>query len=105
MNPSEEVPGKLRLSGTGWTKADEVGRQRWIDYAQDDFNASQATPEWHSWLHGIRKDPPTEDPIVQASRPPWLTVRLHSLLHPIHTFLLSTSYICKTTYPPSPFGS
>lgn len=52
-----------------------VGRGRWIDYSQDDFNASQATPEWHSWLHGIRKDPPTEDPIVQASRPPWLAVR------------------------------
>lgn len=50
------------------------GRGRWIDYAQDDFNASQATPEWHSWLHGIRKDPPNVDPIVNASRPPWLAV-------------------------------
>lgn len=50
------------------------GRHRWVDYAQDDFNASQAVPEWHSWLHGIRKDPPHEDPIVNAARPPWLAV-------------------------------
>jgi NADH:ubiquinone oxidoreductase subunit len=72
MNPAEEVPGKFSLGDM--YEADEIGRQRWIDYSQDDFNASQATPEWHSWLHGIRKDPPTEDPIVKASRPPWLTV-------------------------------
>ncbi|EIW67271.1 NADH dehydrogenase (ubiquinone) 1 alpha subcomplex 12 [Tremella mesenterica] len=56
LNPHDEVPG----------------RGRWIEYSQDDFNASQATPEWHSWLHGIRHLPPTEDPIVQQSRPPWL---------------------------------
>ncbi|GFZ49467.1 hypothetical protein JCM24511_07587 [Saitozyma sp. JCM 24511] len=56
LDPNEEVPG----------------RHRWVDYAQDDFNASQATPEWHSWLHHIRKEPPTQDPIVQQSRPPWL---------------------------------
>lgn len=31
-------------------------------------------PEWHSWLHHIRKDAPGEDPVVNASRPPWLAV-------------------------------
>jgi NADH dehydrogenase (ubiquinone) 1 alpha subcomplex subunit 12/NADH dehydrogenase [ubiquinone] 1 alpha subcomplex assembly factor 2 len=61
-------------------RADFQGRHRWVDYAQDDFNASQAVPEWHSWLHGIRKDPPHEDPIVNAARPPWLAVRLLCLL-------------------------
>jgi NADH:ubiquinone oxidoreductase subunit len=81
MNPAEEIPGKLACPESRRGKADEIGRQRWIDYSQDDFNASQATPEWHSWLHGIRKDPPTEDPIVQASRPPWLTVSSISNFH------------------------
>lgn len=32
------------------------------------------TPEWHSWLSHIRKDPPHLDPIVQASRQTWQTV-------------------------------
>ncbi|WWC90765.1 uncharacterized protein L201_005702 [Kwoniella dendrophila CBS 6074] len=54
-DPNEEIPG----------------RHRWIDYSQDDFNASQVAPEWHSWLHHIRKDAPTEDPIVKAVSPPW----------------------------------
>lgn len=53
-----------------------LGRQRWIDFAQDDFNASQVPPEWHSWHTHIRKDPPTEDPIMKASTPPWLAVSL-----------------------------
>ncbi|ORY35610.1 NDUFA12-domain-containing protein [Naematelia encephala] len=55
MNPTEEVPG----------------RQRWVDYTQHEYNATQVPPEWHSWLTHIRKDPPTEDPIMQASTPPW----------------------------------
>lgn len=42
---------------------------------QDDPNASQVTPEWHSWLNHIRKDSPDLDPIVLASRQAWQTVR------------------------------
>ncbi|KAJ9096618.1 hypothetical protein QFC20_006380 [Naganishia adeliensis] len=74
------------------------GRHRWVDYSQtlpvpesnasetshfeteyqhlsslqDDFNASQVPPGWHSWLHHIRKLPPTEDPIIKACTPPWI---------------------------------
>ena len=47
------------------------GRQRWVDYAQDDFNASQVPRGWHSWLSHIRLTPPTEDPIYQAAKQPW----------------------------------
>ncbi|GJJ07576.1 hypothetical protein Clacol_001779 [Clathrus columnatus] len=28
-------------------------------------------PEWHAWLHHIRKDPPTEDKVIQAVTPLW----------------------------------
>eukprot|EP00168_Porphyra_purpurea_P003081 TRINITY_DN13699_c0_g1_i1.p2 TRINITY_DN13699_c0_g1~~TRINITY_DN13699_c0_g1_i1.p2 ORF type:complete len:132 (+),score=18.76 TRINITY_DN13699_c0_g1_i1:19-414(+) len=27
------------------------GRDRWVDYAASDFDASQVPPEWHAWLH------------------------------------------------------
>jgi NADH:ubiquinone oxidoreductase subunit len=47
------------------------GRQRWVDYAQDDFNASQVSRGWYSWLSNIRQLPPTEDPVFQASKQPW----------------------------------
>ncbi|KAJ2933469.1 hypothetical protein H1R20_g3649, partial [Candolleomyces eurysporus] len=47
------------------------GRHRWVDYAQHEYNATQVPPEWHSWIHHIRKDPPTADPIVQNLTPPW----------------------------------
>lgn len=47
------------------------GRHRWIDYSQDDFNASQVPPEWHSWIHHIRKDAPTDDVIMKQLSPPW----------------------------------
>lgn len=36
---------------------------------------TQVPPEWHSWLSHIRRDAPTIDPIVAASRQPWQTVR------------------------------
>ncbi|KLO16373.1 NDUFA12-domain-containing protein [Schizopora paradoxa] len=55
LNGEEEVPG----------------RHRWVDYSQHDFNASQIPSEWHSWLTHIRKDPPTEDPVVKNVTPPW----------------------------------
>ncbi|KAK7470991.1 hypothetical protein VKT23_002404 [Stygiomarasmius scandens] len=55
MNAEEEIPG----------------RHRWVDYAQHNFNATQVPPEWHSWIHHIRKDPPHEDPVMQASSPSW----------------------------------
>ncbi|KAJ3001637.1 hypothetical protein NUW54_g6302 [Trametes sanguinea] len=56
-NPEEEIPG----------------RHRWVDYAQHEYNATQVPPEWHSWIHHIRKDPPTEDNIMQNLSPPWKT--------------------------------
>ncbi|KAL7421297.1 hypothetical protein Q5752_004182 [Cryptotrichosporon argae] len=55
VNAREEVPG----------------RHRWIDYAQDDFNASQVPRQWASWLSHIRMDPPTDDPVVKQLTPPW----------------------------------
>ncbi|XP_039263251.1 NADH dehydrogenase [ubiquinone] 1 alpha subcomplex subunit 12-like [Styela clava] len=45
-----------------------VGRNRWVDYAQDtfaqkwEFNASQVPSEWHRWLHYMTDDPPTKVP-------------------------------------------
>ena len=53
-NPYEEVPG----------------RQRWVDYSQDDFNASQAVPEWHAWLHHIRTEAPTDEAMKKYT-PNW----------------------------------
>ncbi|KIK65629.1 hypothetical protein GYMLUDRAFT_158885 [Collybiopsis luxurians FD-317 M1] len=55
MNAEEEVPG----------------RQRWVDFAQHEYHASQVPPEWHSWIHHIRKDPPTNDPVIQNLTLPW----------------------------------
>ncbi|KAK4051083.1 hypothetical protein OIO90_004823 [Microbotryomycetes sp. JL221] len=46
-------------------------RHRWVDFASHDYNASQVTPEWHSWLSHIRHLPPNVDPIVQQSKQPW----------------------------------
>lgn len=68
------------------------GRHRWVDFAQvyfalstassifdtlvlqHDFNATQVPPEWHSWIQHIRKDPPTNDPVMQNLTPPWKAV-------------------------------
>lgn len=50
------------------------GRHRWVDYQQHDFNASQVEPSWHAWLHHIRKDPPSSDPVVQKLTPTWQSV-------------------------------
>jgi len=47
------------------------GRHRWVDYAQHEFNGSQIPSEWHSWITHIRKDPPTEDPVMKNVTPPW----------------------------------
>ncbi|KAI0375709.1 NDUFA12-domain-containing protein [Pilatotrama ljubarskyi] len=55
LNPEEEIPG----------------RHRWVDYAQHEYNATQVPPEWHSWIHHIRKDPPTEDRVMQNLSPSW----------------------------------
>jgi len=55
LNAEEEIPG----------------RHRWVDYAQHDYNATQVPPEWHAWLSHIRKDPPHNDPIIQAVTPSW----------------------------------
>ncbi|GAA6028356.1 hypothetical protein JCM8097_006991 [Rhodosporidiobolus ruineniae] len=48
-------------------------RHRWVDYASHDYNASQVTPEWHAWISHIRHLPPTEDPVMLASKKPWQT--------------------------------
>ena len=29
------------------------GRERWVIYANSEFDASQVPPEWHMWLHKI----------------------------------------------------
>lgn len=39
-----------------------------------DFNGSQIPPNWHSWITHIRKDPPTEDAVMQNVTPPWQSV-------------------------------
>lgn len=50
-------------------------RHRWVDYAADnEFNASQVDPLWHSWLHHIRQLPPHEDPGIQKMSQSWMTV-------------------------------
>ncbi|GAC98094.1 potential mitochondrial Complex I, 17.2 kd subunit [Pseudozyma hubeiensis SY62] len=50
-------------------------RHRWVDYAADnEFNASQVDPLWHSWLHHIRKDPPHEDAGIIKMTQSWMTV-------------------------------
>ncbi|PWN32513.1 NDUFA12-domain-containing protein [Meira miltonrushii] len=50
---------------------EQPGRHRWIDYAAHDYNTVQVEPQWHSWLHHIRQDPPNVDPIVQAAHKTW----------------------------------
>ena len=42
---------------------------------QHEYHASQVPPEWHSWLSHIRRDPPTEDPVMQNLSPAWKSVR------------------------------
>ncbi|KAK5669618.1 hypothetical protein BDV3_003714 [Batrachochytrium dendrobatidis] len=39
---------------------DMQGRNRWVFYKRPDFDATQAPPEWHQWLHRISDDIPTE---------------------------------------------
>ncbi|CAH7668260.1 NADH ubiquinone oxidoreductase subunit NDUFA12-domain-containing protein [Phakopsora pachyrhizi] len=54
-------------------------RNRWVDYAVHDYNASQIPPEWHSWMSHVRKDPPTEDPVIQECRQPWQIPHVENL--------------------------
>lgn len=42
---------------------------------QHDYNASQITPEWHAWVQHVRHLPPTQDPVMIASKQRWMTVR------------------------------
>ncbi|KII95912.1 hypothetical protein PLICRDRAFT_97459 [Plicaturopsis crispa FD-325 SS-3] len=63
LNPREEIPG----------------RHRWVDFAQHNYHASQVPPEWHSWISHIRKDPPTEDLVMQKSTPPWQAAWVENL--------------------------
>ncbi|KAK9896061.1 NDUFA12-domain-containing protein [Cystobasidium minutum MCA 4210] len=72
----EPKPG--RLVGTDYSgnryyenNREQQGRNRWVDYAQYDFNGSQVPPEWHAWLNHVRLDPPHLDPIVQRSEQAW----------------------------------
>ncbi|KAG8837466.1 hypothetical protein FRC18_009203 [Serendipita sp. 400] len=55
LNAEEEIPG----------------RHRWVDLAQHEYNISQVPPEWHSWISHIRKEPPTEDGVMQKMTPAW----------------------------------
>ncbi|KAG8899242.1 hypothetical protein FRB99_006843 [Tulasnella sp. 403] len=55
------------------------GRHRWVDYAEHEYNASQVPPEWHAWISHIRKDPPTEDPIMKGFKPSWQTPWVQNL--------------------------
>lgn len=49
-------------------------RHRWVDYAADnEFNASQVDPLWHSWLHHIRQLPPHEDAGIQKMTQSWMS--------------------------------
>ncbi|KAG8769242.1 hypothetical protein FRC20_007051, partial [Serendipita sp. 405] len=59
LNAEEEIPG----------------RHRWVDLAQHEYNISQVPPEWHSWISHIRKEPPTEDGVMQKMTPAWKAVR------------------------------
>jgi len=45
----------------------------WL-FTQHEYHASQVPPEWHAWLQHIRKDPPTEDPVMQNLSPAWKSV-------------------------------
>eukprot|EP00003_Mantamonas_plastica_P027456 TRINITY_DN5893_c1_g1_i3.p1 TRINITY_DN5893_c1_g1~~TRINITY_DN5893_c1_g1_i3.p1 ORF type:complete len:124 (+),score=38.38 TRINITY_DN5893_c1_g1_i3:70-441(+) len=39
----------------------QPGRQRWIEYASDDVDATQIPAEWHSWVHYLADEPPSEE--------------------------------------------
>ncbi|GAA5824658.1 hypothetical protein JCM5353_000794 [Sporobolomyces roseus] len=47
-------------------------RHRWVDFASSDYNASQITPEWHSWLSHMKHLPPNLDQDIQANKRPWM---------------------------------
>ncbi|KAF8680300.1 hypothetical protein RHS04_04277 [Rhizoctonia solani] len=63
------------------TNAEEElpGRHRWVDYRQHEYNATQVPPDWHSWLHHIRSEPPTTDKIMHESTQPWQAQYLENL--------------------------
>jgi len=50
-----------------------------LSTSQHDFNASQVTPEWHSWISHIRELPPNIDPTVAGARQPWQTPHFENL--------------------------
>lgn len=68
------------------------GRQRWVDYAQHEYNATQVPAEWHSWIHHIRKDPPPADAIMQSSSPSWKAVRKLYFFNPAITLTMGRSH-------------
>ena len=53
----------------------KVGSVHLARFAQHEYHASQVPPEWHAWLGHIRKEPPTEDPVMQNLSPVWKSVR------------------------------
>ncbi|CAD6588836.1 MAG: hypothetical protein CYPHOPRED_004555 [Cyphobasidiales sp. Tagirdzhanova-0007] len=59
--------------------AEHSGRNRWVDYAQWEFNGTQVPPEWRGWLNHIRKDPPHLDPLMISSSPTWKSSHLENL--------------------------
>ncbi|SCV71804.1 BQ2448_4498 [Microbotryum intermedium] len=79
-------------------KDETLWRHRWVDFASHDFNASQITPEWHSWISHIRHLPPPQDPVVQASKQPWQTVSEY-LYRSRSTFKILTRTYSPSTQP------
>lgn len=71
---------------------EQPGRHRWIDYAAHDYNIVQVEPQWHSWLHHIRQDPPNVDPIMQAAHKTWEIVSI-SLFTPIRIYIRWTALL------------
>jgi hypothetical protein len=72
---------------------------------QHEFNASQVPPEWHSWISHIRKDPPTEDALIQRSSPPWKAVSPASVMffaksdHSSFVFPIPSFSLTMKTWP------
>lgn len=79
-----------------------TGRHRWVDMKQHDYHASQVPPEWHSWIHHIRQDPPNKDAFYKTNpRPVWVGVCAHPIACPAfpHTLNL-TSDMSRTSRVP-----
>lgn len=57
---------------------------------QHEYNATQVPPEWHSWLHHVRKEAPPDDRVMQNLSPPWKGVCAHCGA----ANMLGTDFLC-----------